>query len=197
MYIRFSQKLVGVLGQEETLPWARQCNKLHSTICIVLLSEFVSQNAWLQHYRQINSLLQSEICCNVFAKILLSQELLPTNDKCGRATKADLCLEDLELFEESWPCPNFTELYCSLRQIYPTFPPFLLATGFNLQHSLLTLPVFCDCPPLISFQTGASLIKFFHILSCFLKENRSIYHAIVKLKGKQEEKLGARGSWNA
>ena len=32
----------------ETLPWARRCNKLHSTICIVLLSEFVSQNVWLQ-----------------------------------------------------------------------------------------------------------------------------------------------------
>ena len=31
------------------LPWARRCNKLHSTICIVLLSEFVSRNAWLQH----------------------------------------------------------------------------------------------------------------------------------------------------
>ena len=41
--------LVGVLGWKETLPWARRCNKLHSTICIVLLSEFVSQNAWLQH----------------------------------------------------------------------------------------------------------------------------------------------------
>ena len=41
-------KLVGVLGLEGTLPWARRCNKLHSTICIVLLSEFVSQNAWLQ-----------------------------------------------------------------------------------------------------------------------------------------------------
>ena len=40
--------LVGVLGLEETLPWARRCNKLHSTICIVLLSEFVSWNAWLQ-----------------------------------------------------------------------------------------------------------------------------------------------------
>ena len=25
-YIRFSQMLVGVLGQEEALPWARQCN---------------------------------------------------------------------------------------------------------------------------------------------------------------------------
>ena len=44
-YKRFSQMLVGVLGQEEALPWARWCNKLH--ICIVLLSEFVSQNAWL------------------------------------------------------------------------------------------------------------------------------------------------------
>ena len=33
----------------EALPWPRQCNKLHSTICIVLLSEFVSQNMWLQH----------------------------------------------------------------------------------------------------------------------------------------------------
>ena len=32
------------------LPWARWCNKLHSTICIVLLSEFVSQNMWLQQY---------------------------------------------------------------------------------------------------------------------------------------------------
>ena len=38
--------LVRVLGSEETLPWARRCNKLHSTICIVL-SEFVSWNAWL------------------------------------------------------------------------------------------------------------------------------------------------------
>ena len=31
------------------LPWARWCNKLHSTICIVLLSEFVFQNTRLQH----------------------------------------------------------------------------------------------------------------------------------------------------
>ena len=29
---------------KETLPWAGQCNKLHLTICIVLLSEFVSRN---------------------------------------------------------------------------------------------------------------------------------------------------------
>ena len=36
-------------------PWLRgdsalglEGNKMHSTICIVLLSEFVSQNAWLQ-----------------------------------------------------------------------------------------------------------------------------------------------------
>ena len=46
-YVRLSQKLVGILGYEETLPWARRCNKLHSTICIVL-SEFVSWNTWLQ-----------------------------------------------------------------------------------------------------------------------------------------------------
>ena len=30
------------------LPWACRCNKLHSTICIVLLSKFVSWNVWLQ-----------------------------------------------------------------------------------------------------------------------------------------------------
>ena len=47
-YKRFSQMLVRVLGEEETLPSARRCNKLLSTICIVLLSELVSQNAWLQ-----------------------------------------------------------------------------------------------------------------------------------------------------
>ena len=47
-YIRFSEKLVRVLGWEETLPWACRCNKPHSAICIVLLSEFVSQNVWLQ-----------------------------------------------------------------------------------------------------------------------------------------------------
>ena len=35
--------LVGVLVEAETLPWARRCNKLHFTICIVLLSEFVSR----------------------------------------------------------------------------------------------------------------------------------------------------------
>ena len=39
-------------------PWLRgdsalglQCNKLHSTLCIVLLSEFVSRNAWLQQLK--------------------------------------------------------------------------------------------------------------------------------------------------
>ena len=31
-YVRLSQKLVGILGYEETLPWARWCNKLHSTM---------------------------------------------------------------------------------------------------------------------------------------------------------------------
>ena len=30
------------------LPSARRCNKLHSTIFIVLLSDFVSWNVWLQ-----------------------------------------------------------------------------------------------------------------------------------------------------
>ena len=29
------------------LPWARGCNKLHSSICIVVVSESVSRNAWL------------------------------------------------------------------------------------------------------------------------------------------------------
>ena len=28
-------------------PWVCWCNKLHSAICIVLLSEFVSRNVWL------------------------------------------------------------------------------------------------------------------------------------------------------
>ena len=48
-YKRFSQMLVGVLGSVETLPWAHWCNKLHPTICIVLLNEIVSLNSWLQH----------------------------------------------------------------------------------------------------------------------------------------------------
>ena len=47
-YVKFSQKLVGIFGYEETLPWAQQCHKLHSTICIVLLSGFVSWKSWLQ-----------------------------------------------------------------------------------------------------------------------------------------------------
>ena len=45
--------LVRVPGSEDTLPWARRCNKLHSAICIVLLSEFVSWNGWLQHSHEI------------------------------------------------------------------------------------------------------------------------------------------------
>ena len=40
-------KTVG--GPWLTLPWARWCNKLHSNICTVLLSKFVSRDAWLQH----------------------------------------------------------------------------------------------------------------------------------------------------
>ena len=50
--IRFSQKLVGVLGEEETLPWARLCNKLQSTTCTGLLGEPVSRKAGPQHSRQ-------------------------------------------------------------------------------------------------------------------------------------------------
>ena len=70
-YIRFSQKLVRVLGSEETLPWARRCNKLHSTICIVLLSEFVSWNAWLQHFQ-------------MWLKIHLPSVLVPHRYRCAR-----------------------------------------------------------------------------------------------------------------
>ena len=46
-------KTGGVLGEEEILRWALRCNKLHSTICTVLLSEFVSRNTWLQHLEDI------------------------------------------------------------------------------------------------------------------------------------------------
>ena len=35
-----------------TQPWARRCSELHSTICVVLLREFVSWNAWL-HYQEL------------------------------------------------------------------------------------------------------------------------------------------------
>ena len=41
----------GSLAKKRLL-WARRYNKLHSTICIVLLNEFVSQNAWLQQWKQ-------------------------------------------------------------------------------------------------------------------------------------------------
>ena len=51
-YKRFSQMLVGPLAKRR-LPRARRCNKLYSTICTVLLSEFVSRNVWLQHIDQI------------------------------------------------------------------------------------------------------------------------------------------------
>ena len=33
-------------GDSALGPW---CNKLHTTLCIVILSEFVFQNMWLQH----------------------------------------------------------------------------------------------------------------------------------------------------
>ena len=44
------KKWSGSLAKEETLPWTCWCNKLHSTICAVLLSEFVSRDVWLQQY---------------------------------------------------------------------------------------------------------------------------------------------------
>ena len=91
----------------------------------------------------------------------------PNQWQCGRATKADPFREDSELLKGFWPCPNFIKLYCSLGKFYPTFPPLLLHKTLNLHHSLLTLPVFSDISP-ISFPTGASLIKFFHILPCLL-----------------------------
>ena len=42
----------GSLAKRSIINSPHQYNKLHSTICIVLLSEFVSQNAWLQHNNQ-------------------------------------------------------------------------------------------------------------------------------------------------
>ena len=48
-------KVYKVFTKVDRGPWLRgdpalgpPCNKLRSTICIVLLSEFVSRNAWLQ-----------------------------------------------------------------------------------------------------------------------------------------------------
>ena len=46
----------------DSLPWARWCNKLHSTICIVLLSEFVSQNMWLQQTHVAGTQAQPKPC---------------------------------------------------------------------------------------------------------------------------------------
>ena len=43
----FHKRWSGSLAKRR-LPRACRCNKLHSTICTVLLSEFVSRNAWLQ-----------------------------------------------------------------------------------------------------------------------------------------------------
>ena len=54
----------------------RRCNKLHSTVCIVLLSEFVSRNAWLQHYQQRQRVaermepVQTDICTLLFIKTI-------------------------------------------------------------------------------------------------------------------------------
>jgi len=47
-HIRFHKSRSGFLSKRR-LPWVHQYNKLHSTICIVLLSEFTSRNEWLQH----------------------------------------------------------------------------------------------------------------------------------------------------
>ena len=51
------------------LPWARQCNKLRSTTCSILLSECVSQNAWLQqpHRCSLNNL--QSVCVNAIGGI--------------------------------------------------------------------------------------------------------------------------------
>ena len=40
----------GSLAKEETLPRTRRCNKLHSAIYAVLLSDFASRRVWLQHF---------------------------------------------------------------------------------------------------------------------------------------------------
>ena len=69
-YIRFSQRSVRVLGWEETPPWTRWCNKLHSTTHAVL-SKFVSQNAWLWHYSQTQ---RGE--ANMFSEKEVSVELI-------------------------------------------------------------------------------------------------------------------------
>ena len=58
--IRFSENLVRVLGEEETLPWAGRCNNLPSAFCVVLLSESVSRNAWLQHCRLLGGMLGAQ-----------------------------------------------------------------------------------------------------------------------------------------
>ena len=39
----------GSLAKRSIINSPHRYNKLHSTICIVLLSEFVSRSAWLQH----------------------------------------------------------------------------------------------------------------------------------------------------
>ena len=56
--------------------------KLHSTICIVLLSEFVSQNAWLQHWNQpsppsVQSQLLKGVCSPSISPSALSRPPAP------------------------------------------------------------------------------------------------------------------------
>ena len=50
-----------------------RCNKLHSTTCIILLSEFVSRKVWLQHFLKcVNSLSISG------GFLLLAQHMIPS-----------------------------------------------------------------------------------------------------------------------
>ena len=65
--------LVGVLGGEETPPWARQCDRLRSTTCTVLLREFVSRNAWPQHKKLPFSCLTAWLAL-FFSVITLQQQ---------------------------------------------------------------------------------------------------------------------------
>ena len=75
-----------VLGLEETLPRARQCNKLHSTICIVLLSEFVSQNAWLQHHKGHQNVYLKQTDCQIFPQERWVYQGLAENWNMGSVT---------------------------------------------------------------------------------------------------------------